>query len=212
MDSATTYDVPLILAGSVSLFVFVIAAAAVPLEEEENITLVNEAARVTGSTLVALRSRKRHSIPDGDGRVTRRRVILWDRQRAQQCIEQDYLGPTPAFGLDDFKRIFRVSRSSYDVIKRCVCEMDLFFRDGLDVTGKRRVSTDAKLLISLKYLGHGCSVNAFRDYFQVGESTALLSIKKIHEVHCQLMFAEEINYWGKNWGQMETHSFQQRQH
>jgi len=177
MDGATS-DVPLILAGSVSLFVFVIAAAAVPLEEEENITLVNEAARVTGSTLVALRSRKRHSIPDGDGRVTRRRVILWDRQRAQQCIEQDYLGPTPAFGLDDFKRVFRVSRSSYDVIKRCVCEMDLFFRDGLDVTGKRRVSTDAKLLISLKYLGYGCSVNAFRDYFQVGESTALLSIKK----------------------------------
>ena len=162
--------------------------------------------------MVTLRSRKRQPIPDGDGRVTRRRVILWDRQRAQQCIEQDYLGPTPAFGLDDFKRIFRVSRSSYDVIKRCVCEMDLFFRDGLDVTGKRRVSTDAKLLISLKYLGHGCSVNAFRDYFQVGESTALLSIKKIHEVHCQLMFAEEINYRGKNWGQMETHSFQQRQH
>jgi hypothetical protein len=83
MDGATS-DVPLILAGSVSLFVFVIAAAAVVLEEEEHMTLVNEAARVIGSTLVALRSRKRHSILDGDTRVTRRRVILWDRQRAQR--------------------------------------------------------------------------------------------------------------------------------
>jgi len=44
MDGATS-DVPLILAGSVSLFVFVIAAAAVALEEEENIMLLNEAAR-----------------------------------------------------------------------------------------------------------------------------------------------------------------------
>jgi hypothetical protein len=56
---------------------------------------------------------------------------MWDHQRVEQCIEQDYLGSSPTFGIDDFKRIFRVLRMSYEVIKRCVCEADLFFVMGL---------------------------------------------------------------------------------
>jgi len=53
-----------------------------------------------------------------------------------------------------------------------------FFRDGVDVTHHQRVCTDAKILISLKYLAYGCSVNAFRDYFQLGESTSMLCVRK----------------------------------
>ena len=171
-------NAPLLVAGTVSLFVFLLSAAFVAMEEEEQTAITKEAALVIGTSLVALRSRKRQSTSSDDGRITRRRVFMWDRQRAEQCIEQDYLGSSPTFGIDDFKRIFRVSRTSYEVIKRCVCEADLFFCDGFDITGRRRVITDAKILISLKYLAYGCSVNAFRDYFQVGESTALLSAKK----------------------------------
>jgi hypothetical protein len=171
-------NAPLVVGCVVSLFVLVLSSAAVALEEEELAASATEVARVVGRTLVACRPRKRQSITGAGEPITRRRVFTWDRRRAEQCIEQDYLGPTPNFGLDDFKRIFRVSRTTYDAIKTCVCEEDLFFCDGFDVTGRKRVSTDAKLLISLKYLAYGCSVNAFRDYFQVGESTALLAVKR----------------------------------
>jgi len=31
--------------------------------------------------------------------------------------------------------------------------------------------------MALKFLAYGCSVNSFRDYFQMGESTALKCVK-----------------------------------
>jgi hypothetical protein len=56
--------------------------------------------------------------------------------------------------------------------------MEPIFYDGFEITNRQRISTDAKILISLKYLAYGCSVNAFRDYFQLGESTAMVCVKK----------------------------------
>jgi hypothetical protein len=35
-------------------------------------------------------------------------------------------------------------------------------------------SVDAKKLITLKYLSYGCSVDAFCDYFQLGETTEIM--------------------------------------
>jgi hypothetical protein len=43
---------------------------------------------------------------------------------------------------------------------------------------------DVKILIALKYLAYGVSVNAFRDYFQLGESTAM---------KCMKIFIKEIS-------------------
>jgi len=51
-------NAPLLVAGTVSLFVFLLSAAFVAMEEEEQTAITNEAALVIGTTLVALRSRK----------------------------------------------------------------------------------------------------------------------------------------------------------
>jgi hypothetical protein len=63
--------------------------------------------------------------------------------------------------LDDFKRIFRVSQSIYDNLRNNLYTNDDFFHDGFDVTGRRKVATDAEILIALKALAYGASVNAF---------------------------------------------------
>lgn len=68
--------------------------------------------------------------------------------------------------LKTLKRIFRVSRSTYDDLKNIVCAMDVFFRERLDAANRISISTDAKLLIALKYLAYGTSVNACCDYFK----------------------------------------------
>jgi hypothetical protein len=39
-------------------------------------------------------------------------------------------------------------------------------------------------LMALKYLAYGCSVNAFRDYFQIGESTAMKCVKVFIKEMC----------------------------
>jgi hypothetical protein len=89
----------------------------------------------------------------------------------------DYLGESPKFALDDFKRIFRVSRSTYDNIRNYLGRTDIFFQDGYDSVQKEKISVDSMILMALKYLAYGCSVNSFRDYFQMGESTAMKCVK-----------------------------------
>jgi len=174
--------VPLFLAFYSVLFIGVLTAAALALEEEEYYSSLEEVSALIAQCLLSGR-RKRRSNRDEGGRVVRRRYVHWDRERAYRCILQDYLGPSPSFGVDDFKRIFRVSRSSYEDLKSFLCERLHFFREGLDVTRRVRVGTDAKLLIALKYLAYGCSVNSFRDYFQIGESTAMECVKRfVHAI------------------------------
>jgi hypothetical protein len=92
------------------------------------------------------------------------------------------------FGLDDFKRIVRMSRSFYNELCNHLCQVQLFFRDGVEVTNREKISTDAKILIALKYLAYGCSVNCFQDYFQIGESTVMSCVKKFTKEVCNSEF------------------------
>jgi hypothetical protein len=62
------------------------------------------------------------------------------------------------------------------MIRNHLCQSTPFFQDGYDAAKQRKISTDAKILIALKFLAYGSSVNAFCDYFQLGESTAFLCI------------------------------------
>jgi hypothetical protein len=65
---------------------------------------------------------------------------------------------------------------NYDQIRQLVCEHNSFFHDSIDCTLRRSICVDAKLLIALKYLAYGTAINAFRDYFQMGESTSRLCV------------------------------------
>ncbi len=166
---------PVVLAAGALVFAGILSAAALAIDEDEYNRHQNleAAAEVITSTLVALR----HKHPRSEGEEHPTRSICWDRDRTKRCIEQDYLGALPSFGIDDFKRIFRVSRANYDRLSNYLCATQPFFSDGFEITNRERISSDAKILISLKYLAYGCSVNAFRDYFQLGESTAMLCVK-----------------------------------
>ncbi len=110
-------SLPLILGGSSLLCTGILGAIVVAAEEEkEYVSQLQVAAEVIASSLVDGCRRKRPSKGVG-GACTRRRFIHWDRERGVTCLYQDYLGAIPSFGLDDFKHIFRVSRSSYDAIQ-----------------------------------------------------------------------------------------------
>jgi hypothetical protein len=106
-----------------------------------------------------------------DDRPRKKLYITWDRERARQSIADDYLGPLPTFNEDGFKRMFRISRRNYENLRTLLCARDPFFRDTFDATRRRSISIDAKMLIALKYMSYGTAINAFRDYFQMGEST-----------------------------------------
>jgi hypothetical protein len=74
---------------------------------------------------------------------------------AKFCIAKDYLGPNPSFGPDELKRIFRVSRQNYDGLRNYLCHVQTFFHDGVDATRWTKISSDANIMIALKYLAYG---------------------------------------------------------
>jgi hypothetical protein len=167
---------PLLAAGGALLLFGIASFVALIAEEEDadNARKVEILAR--GVTTALLTLHNGGDSPD-DEPPRKRRFILWDHDRAKRCIMADYLGEAPKFALDDFKRIFRVSRSSYDNIRNYLGRTDNFFRDGYDSVQREKISVDSKILMALKYLAYGCSVNSFRDYFQMGESTAMKCVK-----------------------------------
>ena len=87
------------------------------------------------------------------------------------------LSNVPRFNDVGFKQMFSVSHQKYDKIRNILCNSDPFFRDTVDARNWCSISVDAKTLMSLKYISYGTAINAFRDYFQVGESTSRLCVK-----------------------------------
>jgi hypothetical protein len=88
----------------------------------------------------------------------------------------DCLGPMPNFNDDGFNRMFCISHRTYEVIRAKLCLIDPFFRDSYDARRRASISVDAKILVALKYVSYGTATNAFRDYFQMGESTSRLCV------------------------------------
>jgi hypothetical protein len=65
------------------------------------------------------------------------------------------------------------STGSYDLL----CQSDCFFSDTFDARKCCSISIDAKIMISLKHIVYGTTINSFRDYFQMGESTSRVCLK-----------------------------------
>jgi hypothetical protein len=122
------------------------AAVAILLEEEEEENRLVAALEVIPRTMLELRKRLRGSPIDENLLPVKRRIIFWDCQRGESCIQDDYLGPSPRFSLDDFKR--RVSGVMYNNVRNILCAADPFFRDGFDVMKKTKISVDTMIMIT----------------------------------------------------------------
>jgi hypothetical protein len=96
---------PIIAGAGALLCLGLFSAAAILIEEEEEqsraLSVITE---VVPPLVVQLR--KRWHTNNLHIEPVKRRLVFWDRDRAYACIQSDYLGPTPSFSLDDFKRIF----------------------------------------------------------------------------------------------------------
>jgi hypothetical protein len=97
----------LVGAGALLCFGMFSFAALLIQEEEEERRMLEAAAAAIPHTLFQQQSKRGVSM-DGN-QTAKRRLIFWDCERTNAAIDQDYLGASPAFSLDDFKRIFRVS-------------------------------------------------------------------------------------------------------
>ena len=110
------------------------------------------------------------------------RMIQYNCDHARICIQQDYLGPSPIFNHCKFQWISCITQGIYNSIKAEIKDHDFYNISDYDVTGHPTICIDAKLLIALKHLGYGCTMNAWTHYFfQMGESTRCLCV----EIFCK---------------------------
>ena len=123
--------------------------------------------------LEALLESRRHQEPRA-----KRTYINWNRDRARQCVDEDYLGDVPRFPDRQFERVFRVTRSIADRLLQCAAHCDAFFTERFDAANKRGICPKVKLLMALKQLAYGVSPSAFQDYFQMGETTGRECLKR----------------------------------
>jgi len=124
---------------------------------------------------------------DGNEQPKKKKYVRYNRERANQCVMQDYLGPNPTFDDRQFERVFCITRQMYERIRRICCTTDSLFTTGVDCTGHHAIYTDVKILAALKKMAYGVSSSAFIDYFQMGELMAELCCKKVaHAIsHCR---------------------------
>ena len=194
------------VASAVVALVGIFAHIVALLVEEEQREL--EEALLAHSLALLQESRKRRARTLGDG-PRKKSYVVWDRDRARQCIAEDYLGNVPRFNHDGFKRVFRVSHQKYDEIHNILCNSDPFFSDTMDARNHRSISIDAKILISLKYISYGTAINAFRDYFQMGESTSWLCVR--HFAHGVLACDALRNKYFRKMSQADAKRVEQMQ-
>ena len=96
-----------------------------------------------------------------------------DHHRALECINSDYLGPTPLFNGREFQSMFRISRTRLGLISQALTAHHPFWENSrLDAFGKNGPSTQSKILLPLKCLAFGVPTHTFRDYFQLSSTMA----------------------------------------
>jgi hypothetical protein len=137
-DKTTFLPLVAAAAGTV-LIAGVFSAAAVALDEEDRERTTSQnigiATDVISSNLMDGHSKRHGSNCSGDQTENKTsRFICWDRQRAKLCVMKDYLGSQPTFGPEDFKRVFQVSRHTYDQLRNNLCHVQPFFWCGFDAT------------------------------------------------------------------------------
>ena len=109
----------------------------------------------------------------------KRKMVEYDRQRASKCVRSDWYSPCPRFDDRQFECTFCIKRSMVEGIICHLTAFDLFSLQSIDCCGRESIDPIVKFQSAQKLICYGVSFSAFKDYFQIGESTARLCLRKL---------------------------------
>jgi hypothetical protein len=114
----------------------------------------------------------------GGSKPGRRPNLQRDRLAGHERIYRDYFADEPVFGPELFRRRYRMSRELFLRIMEEVCAHDSFFVQKCDAAGVMGLSSIQKCTAALRMLAYGISADGTDEYCRLGESTAMLSLKR----------------------------------
>ncbi|CAH9096024.1 unnamed protein product [Cuscuta epithymum] len=108
----------------------------------------------------------------------RRRYIQRDRKERHEVIMKDYFnGDQSKYTPDHFRRRFRMDVKLFTRILEAIEKNDSYFSLKFDATGKEGLSPLQKTIAAVRMLAYGCPADLLDEYVQIGESTAIQSLK-----------------------------------
>ncbi|KAL6531892.1 hypothetical protein OROMI_028255 [Orobanche minor] len=107
-----------------------------------------------------------------------RRYIHRDRKERHELIINDYFkGDNSKYTIEHFRRRFQMDVELFSRILYAIGNYDDYFTQKIDAVGKCGLSPLQKMIAALRVLAYGCAADLLDEYVQIGESTAIESLK-----------------------------------
>ena len=109
------------------LSTLVVLAVDKELEEEEandSLAFINQVLLLSMATSRRLEERNKNKRRSTSSKKCN--YINYNRERARQAVQDDYLGPHPIFRDYQFERFFQITRSHFDLLLTTCCKNDPF--------------------------------------------------------------------------------------
>ncbi|XP_020243682.1 uncharacterized protein LOC109821936 [Asparagus officinalis] len=116
--------------------------------------------------------------PKRIGSVPGHLVINRGREEGNSRLYHDYFSDNPTYGANLFRRRFRMHMSLFLRIVEAVRDHDNFFVQKMDGVGKLGLSTLQKVTSAFRMLAYGTSADSTDEYVRIGESTAIVCLKR----------------------------------
>ncbi|CAH9139047.1 unnamed protein product [Cuscuta epithymum] len=114
-----------------------------------------------------------------DGSTSSRCYIRCDRKERHDIIVNDYFkGENSKYTPELFRRRFRMNIELFNRILQDVENYDNYFQQKTDAVGNIGLSPLQKMVAAIRMLAYGCPADLLDEYVQIGESTAVESLKR----------------------------------
>jgi len=104
-------------------------------------------------------------------------IVNRNRKEAELRLYNDYFAENPKFTETQFRRRFRISRRFFLQIANAVEAHNPCFKQRTDALGVLGLSCLQKVTAAHRILAYGIPADLTDEYFQIGESTAIESLR-----------------------------------
>ncbi|KAK2647622.1 hypothetical protein Ddye_015111 [Dipteronia dyeriana] len=112
------------------------------------------------------------------GSTLGRRYIRRDRKERHDLTINDYFkGEHSKYTSEHFRRRFQMDMELFKKILLAIGNYDDYFTQKVDAVGKDGLSPVQKMITAVRMLAYGCPADILDEYVQIGESTAIESLK-----------------------------------
>ncbi|KAK3193835.1 hypothetical protein Dsin_025145 [Dipteronia sinensis] len=120
--------------------------------------------------------------PHGGSTLGRRYIRRDRKERHDQIINDYFKGEQSKYTREHFRRRFRMNVELFNHILRAIETNDDYFTQKTDAFGKLGLSPLQEMMAVVRMLAYGCPADFLDEYVQIGESTAIESLKHFCDV------------------------------